>query len=627
MTRRRELTPWHHAWQPCAPLPLAGFIERHVELPANYARPGALNLARSRYLLGPIGALEDPAVREVTILKAVQSGGSLLADLWMTHIIRRDPGPFMMNMQTDQDAKDHAQMRITPMLEGCPLIRDLFPENRHKKLKTQIFFQLMWLLLQGANQSNLQSKSVRYLVNDELAHWRVPGLLVDARGRVTAFGWRAKILNISQAGIEGDEMDEAFKAGTQEEWSFKCPKCKFLQAYKWQYEDHTARGGMKWTKDETTCPGGEWDFDALATTIRYECRSCGHGLRDTTPERTQMNDSGEFVTMNPRAPKDTRSFHWNALAAEDIRWSLLVREWLLAMEDFKRGDIERLKRFIQKRLAESFGEKFTFLEGTATQNRDYKLGDAWPAEFTRFLTIDRQQDHRWYVCRAWAANGESRLVEAGRCLTDDDARAVQLRLGVADDRTWLDSGFEADEVYELCCIFGWRAMKGTPQKAFRWEGDDKQPVWLPYSRPTRINPTIGYNRQKRNDPRTAEFLKRRRFQYALLCNWSQPWIADFVQRLKTGRGCYWGVAQDAPKEYDEQLEGEKKLKKRSKKTGREEWTWVKVGRRGNHLLDCERMNLVCAIADNLLTGAVSDTKPEEEASEPEPVKETAEATI
>ena len=61
----------------------------------------------------------------------------------------------------------------------------------------------LWVL--GAhNKTNLQRRSIRWLVGDET--WRWPeGHMAEAEARVTAFGWLGKCLFMSQGGEDDDD--------------------------------------------------------------------------------------------------------------------------------------------------------------------------------------------------------------------------------------------------------------------------------------------------------------------------------------------------------------------------------------------------------------------------------------
>ena len=90
----------------------------------------------------------------------------------------------------------------------------------------------------------------------------------------------------------------------------------------------------------------------------------------------------------------------------------------------------------------------------------------WEGETTRFLTIDRQRDHQWVVCRAWRSDGASRLIWEGKVQTSEDVEALRAKLGVKRDLTFQDAQFETGHVYDECARFGWVGLHGSQDDGF-----------------------------------------------------------------------------------------------------------------------------------------------------------------
>ena len=112
----------------------------------------------------------------------------------LCHIIANLPGPTLWLDQTDDDAKDQAESRLHKLFEDCAAgDARSFPGDRHKKRNTTIHFRngmTLWVL--GAhNKTNLQRRSIRWLIGDETWRWPV-GHMAEAEARVTAFGWLGK---------------------------------------------------------------------------------------------------------------------------------------------------------------------------------------------------------------------------------------------------------------------------------------------------------------------------------------------------------------------------------------------------------------------------------------------------
>jgi len=178
------------------------------------------------WLKEPLEVFADNAVREITLQCCVQGGKSTLMTVAAAWAMSLDPGSMMINCQTDDDAKDYAKERFRPSIESVPEISARLPDDRVRNAMCSISLPDMFVIVQGANLSNLQSKSIRWLLNDEVAFWDggKPGLLDHARKRTTQF-WNRRILNASTAGLVGGDMDLAFDAGDRREWQFMCPSC------------------------------------------------------------------------------------------------------------------------------------------------------------------------------------------------------------------------------------------------------------------------------------------------------------------------------------------------------------------------------------------------------------------
>jgi len=587
------------------------FAERNIVLPSAYAAPGAFKVGFSQYLTGPWEALCDPEVREVTVLKATQTGGSLVADIFFAYLIRNCPAPTFLNMQTDDDAKNHTELRINELLNNCAPVFSLLPEGHKGKLKRvtqEIITQVMWAIMQGANLSNLQSKSVCISFNDEIVFWKPDSLLRDAYARQTAFGWQRKTYNCSQGGMVGDEMDRRWKGGTMETYAWTCPKCEFVQPYKWSYNNNFKdKGGIKFEKSDLTCPDGKWDYEALAQTVRMQCRECEHDLEDTPKVRRMLADGSAYIRQNPSAPRSRRSFNWNALACEAIPWADIVWEWVNeVVPEYKQGNREPLQKFIQKKLAEADDEGVNWFDVQKIESSDYAFDEngnvpQWDDEAFRFMAIDKQIDHYWYVVRAFSKVGTSRLVAYGRAESDKELELIRESFGVETQYTAIDSGHWASDVYMYCCIYGWRTLKGDNAQGFPHKDERGEKVWRPYSEPVNREPLFGFKGADMETSKVQEFQRRRKYRYAKLCRWSNPMIKDILFNLRAGMGIYWGVPANVGQVYIDQMNGEQRRIKIDNK-GKRQWIWVKTGRAGDHLRDCECMILVQAALRGLLIG-------------------------
>ncbi len=567
--------------------PIYEWAREHVALPGAFTVTGNFNVEISRHLVGVFDALQDDLVRSVTLMKPTRGGGSMIADVWFPWVIANDPGPMMWNHQTDAVAGDMAGDRLMPILERCAPVAALFPDDRHKKRKTEIQFTSgVTLYVQGPSVSNLQSKGIRYQVNSEVWIWK-SGRLGDAHARVGDFEQiqSSKVFNESQAGLEDDDFHMAWRQGNQCEWCVPCLSCGHVQPLKWSGSrlDGT-KFGMRWD-DGPECrdSAGRWNLGAVLPTIRYECAKCGHPHLDNARTRAEWNRLGRYVAMNPRAARRDASFHFNAIVVRS--WEKLVGKFLAAMEAYHdRGATEPLQEFTQKDLAEPWAEKGL---APGVQQEAYEVESDWPEEAYRFLTVDVQAEGVfWAVVRAWAKSGESRRLWFGKLHGWGEVRAMQERWKVKDNKVLVDSGYEAKEVYGQCVKWGWVAVKGDSRDKFDW---------IVVRKGQRIAVQRSFSEVKRGDPEKGGLHQARRF--AALHLFSDPVMQDRLDRFRSGRMGKWLLPAGpkdsaAEEEYLRQLSAEFKKRVVMPASGRVEFRYIRKG--DNHLRDCEKFQVLAA---------------------------------
>lgn len=540
--------------------------------------PGHFKSANSPWVREVMEAMADPDIRLVSIVAPVQSSKTISAELCLCYIIANFPGPCLWLSQTDADAKDQAEARLHKLFSECDAVKKLFPADRHKKKTQTVFFSngmTLWVL--GAHaKSNLQSRSIRWLIGDETWQWP-NGHMQQAEARVTAFGWLGKCIFLSQGGTENDDTHRKFEMTDMREWEFKCPKCGKYQPYKWS--------NIEWDKNYRD-DEGRMDFAKVRSSVRLVCEFCKHEIADSDANRKLLNSSAKFVPQNPNAPTTKAGFHWNSLAS--MSWGELAEMYLRAKESGRRGDMEDLKNFYQKRLALPWGD----LEEDFTLDispSGYRMGDDWESEAAvgtkgailppphenknrvrlRFLTVDVQMDHFYAVVRSWACDASSRLVYCAKLQTWEDVEILQNRFGVFPQLVFVDAGYSTFEVYRNCAKHNWTALMGDGRRDF----------------PHRVNGKITQRfYSTARHPLVSD--RKCRMHY-----WSNLGIKDTLARLRSNQnpdeGSTWEVPSDVPEEYLKMLDSEQRVKNGNS------WEWRQIGKRPNHYWDCEAMQ-VCA---------------------------------
>lgn len=580
---------WSRAWALPDRRPIPAWAAEHVKLGGGYARQGGFDIRTCRHLEAPFAAVQDDRTREITCRAAIQTLKTLFVEITSLWAIANEPGPMMWTLQEDDAAKEQVKVRYGELLKNCAPVAAVMPRNRHDKTTTEIYFGDFYLILNGANKNNLQSKSIRWKINSECWLWK-SGLLGQGRRRVSAYARDgiSKILNESQGSWADDDFDKLWHEGTRELWSVPCAACgvvRPLEFFGRMDGDEKKRAGVVWDEDAQR-ENGTWDESRVRASARYRCAACGHEHENSARTRAAWNASGCYSA--PRADGDVRhrSFAWNGLVAEDL--GMLATEFISATEFKKRGVLQPLKDFYMQRLALPWRDEN---QDTATVQEikltGYTLGEVaaepaqkLPEEAMRFMTIDRQRDHFWAVVRAWRRDGGSRLLWRGKLLTVEQAEEIRAKYGVERQFCFQDAQFDTAQVYADCVRFGWTALHGDGGDGFTHILRDKRKV-------KRLFSSI---KQAQVPGGMARYLF-----------WASDPVKDMLAAFVRGDSHAWELPADVGEEYLRQIRGETKRERINKGNGRSEWRWVKTG--PNHFWDCEAMQVAVALALRVLRSA------------------------
>jgi len=255
-----------------------------------------------------MAAIVNPRIRTVSIVASIQSSKTLAPELSLAYIIANMPGPALWLDTTDVNAKNESESRLQPLFENCKPVKNLFPFDKNKKRNAAIFFRNgmpLWIL--GANNKrNLQSRSIRWLFGDETWLW-APGRMAEAEARVSAFGRLGKCVFFSQAGTAGDDTDIKFRSSDCRKWSFECPHCGKVQAFKWE--------NLHWDPAAKDADSGKWNFHRVRESTVLTCEECGHVFPDSPGTRARLNASPRRLVRY--AGKTAVSYYFSNLSCKD----------------------------------------------------------------------------------------------------------------------------------------------------------------------------------------------------------------------------------------------------------------------------------------------------------------------
>lgn len=602
----------HDAWPETDSREIYDWARDYIDLPAGgYSIPGKFHVEKSRYAIKVFQDYKNDRIRKQSVRKGTQLFGTGIFDICAVWSVGYRPGPLMFNMQTDPIAKSHSTTRLGPLFKQCsdPRIRSLLPDNPdHDAIQEKIFRNGNPLYIQGPSIGNLQSKSISKSFNDEIWIWK-PGRLGEAHARVDAYKrvGASKVANISQGGYVKDDMEAEMHEGDMAEWEVACLNCGqfFLPTWSAKTED-----GFTW--------GIVWDggSNPIWETVRWVCPHCRKGFPDGAETKARLNETGRYRITNPHASASVKSYHWNALIATPL--PELVGWFLKATAAKNNGVIELLKAFIQKALAEPFHDDL-IVERMDIRTQAYKPDGAWSEEFIRFMTVDKQMGHFWYVIRAWSKFSDSRLLYFGRAVTWEELREAQIKFGVRDACVFVDCRHDTHEVYGQTAVYDWNCMRGEDREDFVHKEDGLRRLYAPEQQ---VSPVVGKKSQELAaylTSLTAEAMQRytegrlaaRIFMFA------KPALQGILTRFVKGLGPSWEVYEldrdgnALNPQYPPQINSVDLRTKHNEKTGREESYWHE--RRNDHARDCELMQLAAAAMAEILVNIDFNPKAKEAA--------------
>jgi hypothetical protein len=471
---------------PSSPPDIIEWAQENVQLPTS-ARSKHFNISVTPWLREPIDRAVDLPTRIVTLMKPVQSGGSVFGEVLMLYWMMYWRGFLQYNWSSNKRAAERWASRIKGILAACAPVADrmkLIPER-----ECEIDFGNIFFRMQGAFiDANLDSDSIALQINEEVHDWE-PGHLKKARNRSTAI-WNFKSVDISNAGTKGDQLDQAYGDGTMQQWTVKCPGCGLYHRMRTRWEDKKPElGGLRYDADKARRPGRfEYNYNILRPTIRY-LMPCGFQVHNEDMRtRRGLSLNGKYEEpQNQGAELVHRSYTYDSVIVDYIDWMTLIKDKHNALRARALGDPEPFHRYKCERECIPYDEEDVPLASAATITQGIVKSRAGLAEpKLRIGQLDRQQGDRaagdfpywWLLIRDvkvdWEGNLHSLLVYEGKI--EDDGQVI-LILDEHKVNHWqvvADSGDDTTYVYMFCMKYGINAIKGTGDEFFAHEGGTRR---------------------------------------------------------------------------------------------------------------------------------------------------------
>ena len=436
---------------------------------------------RSPWLLEPLRAADDPLVSGVTLVKPIQTGGTSLGEIMLMRWILGGNGLIHYNWPTNDKAADRWNKFTEKRLKACHAIRRLLPTQYEDCF---VKFANVTFAMQGVfTTGNLDSDTVDYIINEEVHQWS-PGMLGKAKGRQTRVAF-PKYINISNAGIVGDQLHQEFNEGTQQHFEVKCPGCGQFHVMRTRYEDTRPElGGLRYDSEGCKRADGTFDYNRLVPTLRYQF-PCGYSMPDDITQRRSAAAGGRYCQpFNTGALLSNRSYLYQAVACHDIRWLDLVQQKHQALRSLKAGDDTDWRIYLQERESVFYdpNEHRPFQGAVLTTSGRQLNRQGLPDEQAKIWAADWQQGfkhlgeltHYWLVIESVLENCSSQVIYAGKVADEMELLTVLKEHGITEDCGLADGFIDASKntkhILSFCLRNGINAVIGGDQglRGFRW---------------------------------------------------------------------------------------------------------------------------------------------------------------
>jgi hypothetical protein len=421
----------------------------------------------------PIELCDNPAMHSITLVKPIRTGGSAAGHVVMCRWIVTGHGGIQYNWPKDEKAEEMWDKEIDRILRNCPAVRRIIPSggmDRFKAQKGLIIFPNTSLTVQGVwTEDALDSDTVPYQINEEIHAWK-PGHLAKAYGRGEGCDFPIR-LNISNAGVEGDQLHQQFLAGTQRQWEVLCPGCKKYHIMRTRWAPSRPElGGLWYDHDQARREDGTYDYNIVKRTLIFKM-PCGCIVHDDVNERRALSMSGRYSEpFNTGATPGNESMTYQAVACHKTNWLALVEQRNQALRARKTGDEQTWKIYIQQRECLFYSDELIPFQGqivvnsAVRKNREGLKDRAvrlWAADKQRGYKHLGQLSHYWLVIEDVLQNCSSQIVFEGLVQTDSEL------ISVLDDHECkhsdgvIDASWDTKTVLEFCYRNGLNAVMGN----------------------------------------------------------------------------------------------------------------------------------------------------------------------
>ena len=299
---------------------------------------GQFNVERTPYMLEIYEQITKGSTKQVTLMMAAQLAKSELIINIILRYAHLEPCPMLIVQPTDEMARSFSKERLQPAITHSVLSNIIKDPNKKDSgnTVTHKMFPGGFIALVGANSpAKLAARPIRNIFLDEVDRYpksagNEGSPILLAKKRTSTFDDITKHIITGTPTLKGSsEIEDEYNNSSQAEWYIPCPNCKKEQTYNW----------------------GQIKFEQDGTNIRMVCSHCGKEFREKEWKRNNSK-TGKWIHKFPEKTFNL-GYRLSALASPFRSWESIVQEWLEI-----KGDVEKLKAFINTVLAETFEEEY-----------------------------------------------------------------------------------------------------------------------------------------------------------------------------------------------------------------------------------------------------------------------------
>ena len=604
------------AWAQPEIIPTIEWVERHLKIPAKgAAMPGAFSRRVTPWAVGVFDCLDDPGIETITMVTGTQLGKSTVLYGGILARACQHPGPRLLVMPTEPDAREVAGVSLHDLAIECEPIMDLAAAG-DSSLTREMYELTAGNLYFGWSNSpaSLARRACREVFFDEcdkfppfVGQEADPISLGEKRLRTFRNTTGAKSFRISTPTTPEGLIWQAYEESDQRNFWIPCAACGEYQVLRW--------ANVVWPhgEDGHSLPREEIEAKNLA---RYRCERCG-SLWDDYQKNRSMRDgtwarkgervgAGGRIEGTPERAGNHAGFHLSALYSTFTTLSQLASAFLRAkdnpilLQDFLNAELGTI--YQERVAATEISELAKHAGGYKRSRRDAisgKVTGELPAgvlAITAFVDVQRKS---FYVeARGWGYGLESWVLDYRQIMTEgelyrylrdtrftrrvDQGDGTGRELGAGIRLALIDSGDQTDYVYGL--VDAWRDLDLRPTKGEGGSGGSGA-FW-------RIS-------SPRKDPNTGKAYAGDVRLYTVNTDLFKGMSARLMNVTEPGPA-YVHLPADVDREYLLQVTAEIQVADRKRgKSGRSarkpRLVWkMRAGRSRNHYWDCAVGNCVAA---------------------------------